>query len=734
MAIQTLTGFEFEHGSAIDNTQTDQFILTGPSNIVEEGAGNIKVTGVSTATFGLDTNSTVMLDSAISTTDTIRLDGDTNTVMASAPGDALTTATVTITATGIGTLAGDNTVALVNNGGKTTVSLAGSNDTVALNSDATNTVTTGQDLAGNGDATITIGTPFDDNFGGTSKVTVAGAGNSVSAGDANVTVTGGTSSNTVHLGDGANRVVLTGTGNTITTGGGTNTINAGGDGAVVHILGIDGASLAAFAPDIDDPGLVDHVKDTVVIAGKGDLVTATYEDVTVNGTGVTSAATVTLGDGNDTVNIGGTGGDTLTLGNGFDNVRATGNGNTLVIGNGLNAVVFTGNGNVATVKDTTGVGSDSFQLQGGVGDTILLGMAGGAISGTAITGVTTITQTATSLNQVNVNLVGGTGHVTLGNGHDTVIAGGDKSVITVGSGKDTITANGNGDVIKWGNGADTVTANGIGDTLTGLGGASTVVAGGAGDTITLGNGANHLTANGAGDTIKVGSGANVIQANGPGDKITALGGSNTITASGNGTTITAGDGNNTVTAAGNNETINLLSGNNTVTALGNGDTINIAANALSQDTVAMGATSTLKISGGTDHISLAGASDTVSANNLIAGSQITAAGNGEMLFLGGNSSTGVHLNPAGVGEQITVQALGGDNSSTGNVQVSGFGLGDTMNLNGLGFTSFVGVLQAMTFTPTQDVLHLTGGGSIAFDNPTAFSASEFKFSTAHGLV
>ena len=54
MAIQTLTGNEFEHGSAIDNTQTDQFVLTGPNNIVQEGEGNIKVTGVNTATFGPD--------------------------------------------------------------------------------------------------------------------------------------------------------------------------------------------------------------------------------------------------------------------------------------------------------------------------------------------------------------------------------------------------------------------------------------------------------------------------------------------------------------------------------------------------------------------------------------------------------------------------------------------------------------------------------------------------------
>ena len=148
----------------------------------------------------------------------------------------------------------------------------------------------------------------------------------------------------------------------------------------------------------------------------------------------------------------------------------------------------------------------------------------------------------------------------------------------------------------------------------------------------------------------------------------------------------------------------------------------------------MGDHSSLRISGGTDKISLAGASDTVSANNLIAGSQITAGGNNEMLFLGGNSSTGVHLNPVGMGEQITVQALDATPNFGGKIDVSGFGVGDTMNLNGLGFTSFIQVLQNMDFGPTQDTLKLSGGGTIAFDNPTAFSASEFKFSTTHGLV
>ena len=361
---------------------------------------------------------------------------------------------------------------------------------MALNSDATNVVSTGSDLAGNGNASITIGVPFDDHFGGTTKITAAGSGNSISVGDANATVAGGTSNNTIALGDGENKVSVSGTGNTISTGGGDNVINAGGSGAVVSILGVDGASLPAFV-SFDDPIPV-APNDSVTIAGTGDTVTATYENVTVLGTAVTSAATVTLGDGNNTVRLGGTGGDTIAVGNGFNHVNATGDANTLTLGDSLNQIVFTGNGNTATVKDTVGTGSDSFQLGAGVGDIIAFAMAGGAVSGTATTGVTTITQDAKSLNQVNVNLVNGTANVTLGNGHDTVIANGAVSTITVGSGKDTITANGNLDVIKFTGAADTVTANGNGDKITG--GNGVVTATGPGDTITLANGTNTLTA------------------------------------------------------------------------------------------------------------------------------------------------------------------------------------------------------------------------------------------------
>lgn len=746
MAIQTLTGNEFESGSAIDNSQTDQFILTGAANFVETIGGNVKVTGINTTTFGPDTNSTVLLSESDDITANIAVHGNNNSVVG--VGD-LTGSTVNFTVNGLGSGVGGNSISLNNFGGSTTASLAGPNDVVILNSDATNVVSTGADVTGHGNAIIAIGAPFDDNFGATTSVTAAGSGNEISVGDANATVNGGTSNNTIALGDGENTVAVSGALNTISVGGGDNTINAGSGTDAVYILGIDGASLPAFSPDFNDP-VPSSPSDIVTIAGANDLVTATYEDVTVLGTGVTSAATIDLGDGDNTILLNGTGGDHITVGNGTNSVRASGNLNVLALGAGDNQIVLSGNANTATVTDTTGTGTDNFQIQGGVGDSIVLGMAGGSVTGTATTGVTTVTQALTSANQVNVNLGNGTGAVTLGNGHDTVTANGAASVIKVGSGVDTINANGAGDNVTFGNGADTVTANGSNDKITGGNGNSTVVANGNADAITLGNGANKLTANGVGDAIKVGNGNNTITATGSSDTITAGNGANTITGgslativagSGNNTItaggsskITAGNGNDTVTATGNGNTVTLGSGNDSVTALGSGDTVTIGANNLSVDKVALGSNDSLSISGGTDTISLAGAGDTVRMDNLLAGSKITANGNGSMLFLGSNSSADVALNPVGTGENLTVQALTGSKAYSGLIEVSGFGAGDTMNLNGLGFTSFTSVLAAMKFGPTQDVLSLQGGGHIAFDMPTAFSPTEFKFSSTFGTV
>jgi hypothetical protein len=141
----------------------------------------------------------------------------------------------------------------------------------------------------------------------------------------------------------------------------------------------------------------------------------------------------------------------------------------------------------------------------------------------------------------------------------------------------------------------------------------------------------------------------------------------------------------------------------------------------------------LVITNGRDTINDTGLGDTVVANNLHGGSVINASANDTMLFIGSNSSAAIHLNPVATGDAITVQALTAPDY-TGILSISGFGTGDTMDLQGMGFTSFMDVLSHMTFGPIADTLHLNGGGAINFEAPTAFSSHEFLFSTNSGPV
>ena len=457
--------------------------------------------------------------------------------------------------------------------------------------------------------------------------------------------------------------------------------------------------------------------DYVTIAGTDDIVRtgplssgaiSGYENVVVFGTGVTSAASIFLGDGNNIVVLGGTGGNNVNLGNGNNAINATGNGSVYTVGEGLNAITLRGNANTIDVIAPVAPpveGVESIQLGAGQNDVVNLEQAGGSVTGTAITGTTHVTQSGPK--NVIVNLNGGTGAITLGDGNDIVTANGNGTTILIGNGNNTITANGNGDFIH------------------------------------AGNGNNTITAGGTSDTIYAGNGNNTITANGNGDAITVLNGNNTITANGTGDTIAAGWGNNNITANGNNDTITVgstthVNGNLTLSATGSGDKITVNASPTSVDTITLGSNDTLHITSGKDNITANGAGDDIFGNALVPGSAINALANNTMVFLGSNSSASVHLNPVGTAEAITVQALTTADTYTGTVLISGFGIHDTLDLQGLGFTGFTSgahsVLANMTFGPLVDTLALGGGGSVKFVQPTAFSASEFAFSSSYGPV
>jgi hypothetical protein len=243
--------------------------------------------------------------------------------------------TINVTANGIG---GSNTVTIGNSGGVNTVSLGGLFDHVTLNGDATNTVSFGA-----GSATVRIGNPpvpgDDDLFTWPSTVNFSGTGNTLFGGDENFMVSGSTGFSTVHVGDGENNISMGGSHNIVSVWGGDNQIDAGGGASTVTILGLDGTGAATPTdPDGPDDGLVPlSPTDNVTIAGSLDSVTTTYENVNVWGL-TASAATIHLGNGNNSVILQGAGGGNhVTVGNGGNTINARGNGNIINVGDGVTA-------------------------------------------------------------------------------------------------------------------------------------------------------------------------------------------------------------------------------------------------------------------------------------------------------------------------------------------------------------------------------------------------------------
>ena len=732
-------------GSALAIPQTDNFFNFGTGNTITGEGGNINVTGLMTDsntavvlnslsgaitgvsdTFTLNGSKNSLTDTTLTTGSTINFkvlgNGGTNSVNVTDASSSTVNVAIGVDPSATAP-AGHNNVHIINAYGTNNISLGGPSNTVntvwaigstntvfaggpgssvTLDGMATNTVTFGA-----GAASATIGFKDDDHFGFTSTVTFAGAGNTLNGGDENFTVSGSTGSSTVHVGDGENSITMGGAGNTVSVWGGDNWINAGGGGSHVTILGLDGTGAAkptdSDAPPPDDGPVPLSPTDWVTISGAGDSVSATYENVNIWGTAI-SGATVTLGNGNNSVVLSGApgGGNHVTVGNGGNAINVTGNSNTITVGNGANGITLSGNGNVVTVNDPTGIGNDIVQLGAGTGDAVALGHAAGSVTGFG-TGTTTVTQSGP--NAVTVNLNGGTGHITLGDGNDTV------------------TANGGGTTVKAGNGNDTVTANGAGDTITLGNGANTVAANGGGDTITLGNGANTVTANGGGDTLTLGNGANTVTANGGGDKFTFGNGANSLIANGNGDIGTFGTPG--------------LGGNNTLFASGSGDVWTFNENAASTVTVTqMGSIGmlgdTLNQTGGALNATAWGHNNTLNLTNVkTLGTTINSNGNLANFDLT-NSGGVLNLNPATSGDFLTVNGVANNYHQsltiTNLTTVSKVDLEDLYNPGGTHIGSFSSFLSDLTPTGTGDVLHLQGGGSITFAATTAFKASQFAFS------
>jgi hypothetical protein len=714
-------------GTSLNKNQTDNFLNSGVGNTFTGIGGNINITGIASSGVptdpATDSATAIILDSTTppisgvkdtftlhgnknSLTDTTATNGSTitfkvlgnggsNTVDVTDASKSTITADIGVDGTA-NAPAGGNTVFIDNVGGTNTVAVGGPGNKVTLNGDATNSVTAGPG------ATVKIGSFDDDLFGFKSTVTFSGAGNTLGGsglagvgGDENFTVNGGgATGTTVHIGDGNNVISLGGTGNTVSVWGGNNNINAGGSGASVTILGLDGTNKATPTdPDgPDDAPVPLDPTDNVTIAGTGDTVKATYEDVNIAGTGVTGATMVSLGDGNNSVVLGDNAlghlasGSIVTVGNGANVINVTGSKNTINLGDGANGVTLSGDGEIVNVTDPTGVGQDIVKLgsgAGAIGDQVNLDHAGGKVTGTGL-GTTTVNQAGP--NAVTVSLGNGIGAITLGDGNDTVTANGNGTHVKAGNGNDTVTAQGNNDVITLGNGNDKVTGNGNNDIDTFGNGNDTVTANGNTDTFTFGNGNNKLTANGNNDKGTFGT---------PG-----LGGNNTLTANGSGDKWTFNEAPTskvTATIGGPNDTITQTGGGLKATLNGDFDTVNAT------------------------NVGLSGSPATV----------VNAEGNNDALDLT-NSGGDLNLNPSSMNDALTFNGVSKDYA--GDVQITNLtGANPTVDLEGLYNTGGAHItaanfLSSLTPSGTGETLNLMGGGSIAFVATNSFDLAKFTFS------
>ena len=712
-------------GTSLNKNQTDNFLNSGTGNTFTGIGGNINITGVASSGVPTDppTDSNTMIILTTGThvsppingvKDTFTLDGNKNSltdatattgasikfsVLGNGGGNSVnvTDANTSKITADIGVLgnAGGNTVFIDNVGAHgtatNTVAIGGSGNKVTLNGEATNTVT----FTSAGGNEAIIGSPAippgDDNlFGNNSTVTFAGTGNTLFGGDENFKVSGSTGSSAVHVGDGTNVIALGGTGNTVSVWGGNNNINGGGSGAKVTILGIDGLNGPVPTPDPDDAPVPLSPTDNVTIAGTGDSVTATYENVDVLGTGVTGATVVTLGNGNNSVVLGDNAlgnlasGSTVKVGDGSNHVNVTGSGNIIDLGDGPNGVVLSGNNNKVVVTDPTGLGQDNVQLGAGTGDNVALDHAGGKVTDTG-TGTTTVTQAGP--NSVTVSLGNGTGLITLGDGNDKVTANGNGTHITAGNGNDTVTANGNTDLIKLGNGNNTVTANGNNDIDS------------------FGNGNNTVTANGNSDTFTFGDGSNKLTANGNNDKGTFASAANP-------------------------------GGNNTLVAKGSGDIWTFFEQSTSLVKATLGSSDKLTQTGGALSATLQGDGDTVDATNVglpggAGGTKVNADGNSETIDFT-NSGGNLNLNPSSMSDALIFNGV--SNDYAGKVQLTNLtgadptvDLEDLYNTGGAHITA-ANFLSSLTSNGTGETLHLQGGGSIAFVSTNSFDLGKFTFS------
>ena len=230
--------------------------------------------------------------------------------------------------------------------------------------------------------------------------------------------------------------------------------------------------------------------------------------------GLTLPTTVTEGNGNNYIQLGG-GNDTVTLGTGSNQVFG-GNGNKTITASdsaGTTGYISLGNGN-----DTISLGAGNDQVVLGTGNNVV----------TAGNGTDAVTTSGSGNN--SITLGNGNDSVTTGNGNDTIALGSGNENIQTGNGNKTISAGDGNSYVKAGTGTDVIT---LGN------GTDNVQLGGGNNTVSLGNGNDYLSAGNGNNTMTVGNGNDNVQL-GDGDNVVIEGNGNDYVSAGNGANLVVG--------------------------------------------------------------------------------------------------------------------------------------------------------------------------------------------------
>ncbi len=556
---------------------------------------------------------------------------------------------------------------------------AGGADSVDLTSGGGNTVS-----LSNGAVNISTGAVYESVIGSADAINVLACSDTVGIAGSN---------NTVQLSSNGAVDLTSGGGNTVSLSNGTVNISAG---AVYDSVIGSADSVNVLASS-----------DTVGIAGSNNTV-----QLSSNGAvDLTSGGCNTVSLGNGTVNISAAAVYESVIGS-ADSINVLAGSDTIGIAGSNNTVGFISNG---TADLTTGGGNTVSLSNGGVNisaGAVYESVIGSADTINVLAGSDTV-GIAGSNNTINFNSNNGAADITSGVGNIVSLSNGAVNLssnsggnlygsndVVVGSTGDGVNATGNNNNISIGSGGFVGVASSTGDSVTMNG-----------STLAVGSNVSGLVLNGSNDVVVGLSGSGPIPAN---ESLT-VNGSNEVVNVTTGDTVflSAGDAGNTINSTANSSddsTINPVAG---ISFNVNGGNNFINASNITNDTINVGTSTSVVISGGGDTFNVAANSslDLWGNNNSVieaSGNAAFSSGNDNNFNIGGGSWLALG---GSAGDTV---AMSGD-SLLLESNVTGLVLnGSNDDVIGASWTGPIAANDSLTVNGNNNVVNVTTGDNVIF--------------------